>query len=71
MVTQHGAIISSNGRSKIKVAQITDQFLVPDYPATSDQGIAHFIHCENPIRGDADGPSVVREACARIMSKVT
>jgi hypothetical protein len=29
MVTQHGAIISSNGRSKIKVAQITDQFLVP------------------------------------------
>jgi hypothetical protein len=28
MITQHGAIISSNGRSKIKVAQITDQFLV-------------------------------------------
>lgn len=70
MITEHGAIISSNGRSKVTIGRIVDHPLVPEYPETSDQGIAHFIHCENPIQ-DSDGLSMAREACARVMSKVT
>jgi len=46
------AIISSNGRSKISVAEAMDHFTMPEYPATSENGIAHFIHSENPIQSD-------------------
>lgn len=68
MFTQFGAIISSNGRSKISVSEIMDHSTMPEYPATSANGIAHFIHSANPI--DGDEMPALREACTREMSKV-
>ena len=67
-ITTSGAIISSNGRSKISVSEVMDHFIMPDYPATSENGIIHFIHCQNPIQ--SEDKSSIREALSREMSKV-
>src|SRR5436190_9427653 len=40
-ITKSGAVISSNGRSKISVSEIMDHFMMPDYPVISENGIAH------------------------------
>ena len=50
--TDLSVIISSNGRFKISVAEAMNQFTMPEYPATSENGIAHFIHSENSIQSD-------------------
>ncbi len=68
MFTEFGAIISSNGRSKISVAEAIDHFTIPEYPATSANGIAHFIHSKNPIQSDE--MSAIREGFTSEMSKV-
>lgn len=70
MFTEFGAIISSNGRSKISVSEVADHTLMPEYPATSETGIAHFIHSENPIKDSTD-LSLIREAFTTEMSKVS
>jgi len=70
MFTEFGAIISSNGRSKISVSEVADHTLMPEYPATSETGIAHFIHSDNPIK-DCTDLSLIREAFTAEMSKVS
>ena len=68
MFTEFGAIVSSSGRSKISVSEVIDHFIMPEYPATSENGIAHFIHSQNPIQSD-EMPAV-REGFTSEMSKV-
>jgi hypothetical protein len=68
MLAQVGAVISSNGRSKISVSEVIDHLVMPEYPATSENGILHFIHSENPIQSDEK--AAIQEAFTREMSKV-
>jgi hypothetical protein len=68
MFTEFGAVISSNGRSKVSVAEVIDHLTMPEYPATSENGIAHFIHSGNPIQSDE--MSAIREGFTSEMSKV-
>ncbi len=68
MITETGAIISSNGRSKISVEEVIDYSMMPEYPATSENGILHFIHCQNSMQGE--GLATARDAATREMSKV-
>lgn len=68
MFTEFGAIISSNGRFKVSVSEAMDHATMPEYPATSEGGIAHFIHSANPI--ESNELSDVRDGFTREMSKV-
>jgi hypothetical protein len=70
MFTEFGAIISSNGPSKISVSEVADHTLMPEYPATSATGIVHFIHSENPIKDYTD-LSLIRDVFTTQMSKVS
>jgi hypothetical protein len=53
LVTAQGAIISSNGRRKITVSEIQEHLIMPEYPATANEGILHFIHSKNPIQSQS------------------
>src|SRR5436853_719544 len=67
-IIKSGAVINLNGQSKISVLKIMDHFMMPDYPATSENGIAHFIHYPNPVK--SEDKSAVQDAITREMSKI-
>ena len=52
MFTEFEAIVSLIDYFKISVSEVIDHFIMPEYPATSENGIAHFIHSQNPIQSD-------------------
>ena len=52
------------------VSEVVDHTLMPKYPVTSETGIAHFIHCENPINDRAD-LSLIRKHSQRKCQKVS
>jgi hypothetical protein len=43
---------------------------MPEYPGTSESGVAHFIHCSNPFPEGEPETSVVRKILTNEMSKV-
>jgi hypothetical protein len=51
------------------VSEVVDHTLMPKYPVTSETGIAHFIHCENPINDRAD-LSLIRKHSQRKCQKI-
>jgi hypothetical protein len=67
-----GAIISSNGQSRTIIHEIQEHLLLPDYPHTSYEGILHFVHCENPLKGiDNTDKSSICSAFTKFMSGVS
>lgn len=67
--------ISTNGRSRIRVDEVQEHLMIPEYPHTKegDIGIVHFIHCENPILRstyDLDESSLNKRLC-EIFTEVT
>jgi hypothetical protein len=64
MMAQYEAIISSNGRSKVTVAQVMDHPLVPRIKGSPTLFIVRI-----PSR-KIDGQPMARKACERVVSKV-
>ena len=67
----YGALISSNGKRQVIVQEAIDHIMIPEYPATAETGIAHFINVTNPLLSiDAD-KETVRKVIKQYMSKVS
>jgi hypothetical protein len=59
LVTTQGAIVSSNGQRKITVSEIQEHLIMPEYPATANEGILHFIHSKNPLQSQSREPQAI------------
>ena len=67
----YGALVSSNGKHQVVVQEAIDHIVMPEYPATRKEGIAHFIYKATPLLSiDAD-KKTVREVIKQYMSKVS
>jgi len=66
----HRALISSNGKHQVIVQKAIDYIIMPKYPVTRKEGIAHFIYKATPLLSiDAD-KETVREVIKQYMLKV-
>jgi|HubBroStandDraft_2_1064218.scaffolds.fasta_scaffold183831_1 hypothetical protein len=70
-IEEHGAIISSNGRNSVKVEGARDHQSMPSYPETSIEGIAHFIHFNEPLITSETSKDEVIKIITRQMSNVS
>lgn len=70
--------VSTNGPQDVLVDEVQEHLVIPEYPDTKESGvgIAHFVHCPNPIPNavyDLDEASIKRqvsEAFTQVMSSV-
>jgi len=64
------ALISSNSKHQVIIQKAIDYIVIPEYPATRKEGIAHFIYKAIPLLSiDAD-KEIVREVIKQYMLKV-
>lgn len=72
VIEKYGAVISSNGRSKVTVDEVQEHMVIPDYPHTKDSatGILHIINIENPMPSGELNSNEVNNVFTQLMSKV-
>ncbi|KAL2801498.1 hypothetical protein BJX63DRAFT_438812 [Aspergillus granulosus] len=73
-MTSNGVVIARNSNHKIMIKEVQEHLLIPEYPATSADGILHFIHEPNPYPSSKQ-PDLLPEAEVsqifnRLMSKI-
>lgn len=69
--TTRGVLIASNGARRVTARAVHDHlYAVPDYPATSKDGIVHFVHFEKPLIKEDDDKDTVLKQMHRLMSRV-
>lgn len=67
---KYGAVVSSNGNKSIVVNEVFDHYYVPDYPATAEGGIAHFVHFQKPLLQEGGTQAEHNAVFTRLMSRV-
>lgn len=72
VIEKYGAVVSSNGRSKVIVDEVQEHMVMPDYPHTKDSatGILHIINMENPMPSGELNSNQVNNVFTQLMSKV-
>lgn len=74
LIEQFGAVVSSNGRNKVKIEEVQDHLLIPEYPHTSVEGILHFIHLARsplPTPGSENVTKEIFEMFTQLTSEVS
>ncbi|KAA8642715.1 uncharacterized protein ATNIH1004_002923 [Aspergillus tanneri] len=72
--TSDGVVVARNASHKIKVKEIQEHLLIPEYPATAAEGILHFIHDCNPFPSSRNpndfSEEEINNIFTRLMSKI-
>ena len=70
-IEEHGAIISSNSYNSVKVEGARDHQSIPSYPETSIEGIAYFIHFNEPFITSETSKDEVIKIITRQISNIS
>ena len=70
LIQEYGAVVSTNGRSRISVTESFDHLDVPAYPKTSADGVIHFVHFASPLIGTDASKAEAKGMISKHMSKV-
>lgn len=70
-VSTDGTLISTNRRDTVTAYEVQEHLLIPEYPATDDNGVLHIIHAStNPFQDMPSDSGGINEIFTQLMSAV-
>lgn len=69
---ENSAIVSSSSRASVEAETIQEHVTIPEYPATSRNGVLHIIHLgKSPLPEDSENPTLLHNTTTDLMSNVS